>query len=208
MNEVTAPLVLIDTPKSGNAWKVRLLCAYLGIPLKREPMSIVDGDLNSDEFAQKNPLQMVPVLKTREGDWLSESSAILWYLAMGTRFLPDDPPTQARVVYWLVFEQTQHMVNFAQPRLQIFLRKLRQINDPYMLAYRTAGHQALRIMEQRLAESPFLAASVPTIADVALFPYTRMADQGGYELTSFPHVNSWLTRMQELPGYVGLDPAA
>lgn len=208
MTDATAPLVLIDTPKSGNAWKVRLLCAYLGIEIEREPMSIVDGDLNSEGFAEKNPLQMVPVLKTHEGEWLSESSAILWYLANGTPFLPADTLIQARIVYWMVFEQTQHMVNFAQPRLQISLRKLREVHDPCMVAYRKVGHQALRIMEQRLAQSPFLAASVPTIADVALFPYTRMADEGGYELTSFSHVNAWLSRMQELPGYVELVPAA
>src|SRR5690625_2730506 len=152
----TTPLELIDTPKSGNAWKVRLLCAYLGIPITRHPMSIVDGDLNSDAFAQKNPLQMVPVLKTREGEWLSESSAILWYLAKGSPFLPDDTLTQSRIVYWMVFEQTQHMVNFAQPRLQIHLRQLREVHDPCMVAYRRAGHQALRIMEKRLTESPFL----------------------------------------------------
>lgn len=206
MNAVSEPLLLIDTPKSGNAWKVRLLCAYLDIAIRRQPMSIVDGDLNSAEFAAKNPLQMVPVLQTQEGEWLSESAAILWYLAKGTDFLPEDRATQARIVYWLIFEQTQHMVNFAQPRLQIALRKLRQVTDPDMMAYRSAGHQALRVMEQRLSDSSYLAGSEPTIADVALFPYTEMAEQGGYELTSFPHVNKWLGRMRDLPGYVPLIP--
>lgn len=200
------PLELIDTPRSGNAWKVRLLCGYLDVAIRRHPMSIIDGDLNSAEFAQKSPLQQVPVLKTREGEWLAESAAILWYLAKGTSFLPEDALLQSKIVFWLIFEQTQHMANFAQPRLQINLRKLREVNDPCMIAYRTAGHHALRIMERQLAQTSFLAGGGPTIADVALFPYTFMADEGGYELTSFPHINTWLSRMQALPGFAPILP--
>lgn len=200
-------LELIDTPRSGNAWKVRLLCSLLGITLKRRPMSIVDGELNTPEFAAISPLQQVPVLKTREGEWLAESAAILWYLAKGSPFLPDDAPTQSRIVFWLVFEQTQHMVNFAQPRLQIALRKLKDVNDPCMVAYRRAGHQALRVMEQRLVESQFLAGSQPSIADIALFPYTDMAGEGGYELTSFPAIQRWLREIRALPGFMPLVPA-
>lgn len=207
MDHSAEALELIDTPRSGNAWKVRLLCSYLRLDVRRHPMSIVDGDLNSIDFAEKNPLQQVPVLKTREGEWLAESAAILWYLSKGTRFLPEDAATQGRIMFWLIFEQTQHMVNFAQPRLQIALRKLREVNDPCMVAYRNSGHQALRIMERGLAQTPFLADVNPTIADVALFPYTYMAEEGGYELTSFPHINAWLNRMEALPGFVSLVPA-
>ena len=207
MSHSVESLELIDTPRSGNAWKVRLLCSYLGLDVRRHPMSIVDGDLNSTDFAEKNPLQQVPVLKTREGEWLAESAAILWYLAKGTHFLPEDAATQGKVVFWLIFEQTQHMVNFSQPRLQIALRKLREVNDPYMVAYRNSGHQALRIMERGLSQTRFLVGASPTIADVALFPYTYMAEEGGYELTSFPHINAWLDRMEALPGFVPLVPA-
>lgn len=208
MGHTAEVLELIDTPKSGNAWKIRLLCSYLDLDIVRHPMSIVDGDLNSMDFAEKNPLQQIPVLKTREGEWLAESAAILWYLAKNTRFLPEDTATQSKIIYWLIFEQTQHMVNFAQPRLQITLRNLREVNDPCMVAYRNAGHQALRIMERTLKQTSFLVGeNNPTIADIALFPYTYMAEEGGYELTSFPNVVAWLGRLKALPGFVPLVPA-
>lgn len=197
---MTQAYELIDTQFSGNAWKVRLLCSFLNIPLKRYPQSIVDGDLNTPEIKEKNPLQQIPILKMRSGQWLAESGAILWYLAQSTPFLPEDK--QAEIVYWLLFEQLEHMPNFAQPRLQIHLRKVRQVTDPDMQAYRKCGHQALKIMEQRLSQHLFFTGQKPTIADVALYPYTKMSDQGGYELTSFPSVLQWLERFEAIPGYI------
>jgi glutathione S-transferase len=115
------PLELIDTILSGNGWKVRLLAGYCGVALQRRSLSIPDGDLQSDWFASVNPLRQVPVLKTREGVWLAESSAILWYLGEGTPFLPDGLQ-RAQILQWLMFEQTKLMWNLAQPRLWIALR--------------------------------------------------------------------------------------
>lgn len=193
---------LIDTQFSGNAWKVRLLCGFLNIPLNRYPKSIIDGDLNSAAIIEKNPLQQIPILKKKDGQWLAESGAILWYLAQGTRYLPDDK--QADIVYWLLFEQLEHMPNFAQPRLQISLRKIKEVNDPSMVAYRKAGHIALRIMEEVLSKRKFLTGESITIADIALYPYTRMADQGGYELTSFPKILAWMRNIENENGYVDI----
>ncbi|HLR81818.1 MAG TPA: glutathione S-transferase family protein [Paenalcaligenes sp.] len=200
---MSMPYELIDTQYSGNAWKVRLLSSFLNIPLQRFPQSIVDGDLNHPDIKAKNPLQRIPILKTRSGKWLSESGAILWYLAQGSSFLPKE--YEADIVYWLLFEQLEHMPYFAQPRLQIHLRKIRQVTDPDMQAYRKSGHCALKIMEENLSEKPYLVSEQPTIADVALYPYTQMADEGGYELTSYPAVLKWLSRIQALPGYIPID---
>lgn len=194
---------LIDTQFSGNAWKVRLLCGFLKIPLKRYPQSIIDGDLNRPAILEKNPLQKIPILKKRDGQWLAESGAILWYLAQGTRYLPEDK--QADIVYWLLFEQLEHMPNFAQPRLQISLRKIKEVNDMSMIAYRKAGHIALKIMESALSKSTFLTGDQITIADIALYPYTKMADQGGYELTSFPKILDWMKNIEKEKGYVRID---
>lgn len=193
---------LIDTQFSGNAWKVRLLCGFLNISLNRYPKSIIDGDLNNIAIIEKNPLQQIPILKKKDGQWLAESGAILWYLAQGTRYLPDDK--QADIVYWLLFEQLEHMPNFAQPRLQISLRKIKEVNDPSMVAYRKAGHIALRIMEEVLSKRKFLTGESITIADIALYPYTRMADQGGYELTSFPKILAWMRNIENENGYVDI----
>lgn len=200
---MSKPYELIDTQYSGNAWKVRLLSSFLNIPLKRYPQSIVDGDLNQPDIKIKNPLQRIPILKTHSGKWLPESGAILWYLAQGSSFLPKE--NEAEIVYWLLFEQLEHMPYFAQPRLQIHLRKIRAVTDPDMQAYRKSGHHALKIMEDHLSKQPYLVGDQATIADVSLYPYTQMADEGGYELTSYPAVLKWLSRIQALPGYIPID---
>jgi len=198
------PMELIDTELSGNAWKVRLMAGYLNIPLKRTSLSIVDGDLETDDFAQINPVRQVPVLRTREGQWLSESPAILWYLSKGSDFLPRSHAEQAEAIQWLTFEQTQHMYYFAQPRLRIALRKTMALHDPQAEAWRETGHKALRVLESHLSVSTYLVGVQPSIADVALYPYTSMAAEGGYDLTPYTAVQAWLDRMGSLPGYTPL----
>lgn len=199
-----AALELIDTVYTGNGWKVRLLCGYLGIALQRRSLSIVEGDLDTEVFRQINPWGQVPVLRTREGPWLAESAAILWYLAQGTDFLPADPLAQAQVLQWLSFEQTQHMTNLAQPRLWVALRGTMTVDDPAVLAWREQGDKALAQMEVHLQLHRYFVGGRPSIADVALFPYTCMAEQGGYDLRPYPSVRHWLERMQALAGYVPL----
>ena len=200
---------LIDTVKSGNAWKVRLLCGYLGIPLKRTTLSIVDGDLNRPDFGQINPLRQVPVLRTPDGVWLAESLAILWYLGEGTAYLPDSRLHRAQVASWLSFEQTQHMHPLAQPRLLVHLRRTASVGDAAMVAWRKLGNKALAVMEVHLQAHAFLVGEAPSIADVALYPYTVMAAEGGYHLDNYSAIRGWLARMTLLPGYVPLesDPA-
>lgn len=194
-------LELIDTLHSGNAWKVRLLCGYLDIPLKRRTVSIVDGDLDTEEFREINPFRQVPVLRTREGTWLAESMAILWYLAKWTPFLPEDRAEQANTMSWLSFEQAMHMVNLAQPRLWVHLRKTMSVDDPKVQAWQEQGYVALDIMEQHLQKSEYFGGDRPTIADVALFPYTDMASEGGYDLAKYAQIREWLARMRNVPGF-------
>jgi glutathione S-transferase len=197
-------LELVDTVLSGNAWKVRILCGFLGIPLKRRTLSIVDGDLEKESFASINPSRQIPVLRTREDTWLPESPAILWYLAQGTDFLPRQALQQAEVVRWLTFEQTLHMVNFAQPRLLVTLRKVTTFDDDRVIAWQKAGRKALDTMESELSTRPFFVGHEATIADIALYPYTSMADEAGYDLSPYPKVQAWLERMTAMPGFTPL----
>jgi glutathione S-transferase len=197
------PLELIDTILSGNGWKVRPLAGYCGVALQRRSLSIPDGDLQSDWFASVNPLRQVPVLKTREGVWLAESSAILWYLGEGTPFLPDGLQ-RAQILQWLMFEQTKLMWNLAQPRLWIALRQTMARDDPRAQRWRERGYEAMDVLEAQLGRHEFVVGSQPTIADVALYPYLRMADQGGYDLAPFENITAWLRRMRSLPGHVPL----
>ncbi|MCH1997925.1 glutathione binding-like protein, partial [Achromobacter xylosoxidans] len=136
--------------------------------------------------------------------WLAESQAILWYLGRGTPWLPEGRLAQAQVASWLSFEQTQHMHAFAQPRLLIHLRGTARVDDPAMVEWRRAGMRAAAWMEDHLAGRAFLVGEAPTIADIALYPYTSMAEQGGYDLSAFPHINAWLARMRALPGFTPL----
>lgn len=198
------PLELIDTLRSGNAWKVRLACGYMGVPIVRRSLDILRGDLQTREFGRINPLRQVPVLRTREGAWLAESQAILWYLGRDTAWLPASRLAQAQVASWLSFEQTMHMHNFAQPRLQVHLRATAAPHDAHIVALREAGMRAAIIMDGQLGRGPYIAGDAPTIADIALYPYTSMAGEGGYDLSGLRHVASWLDRMRALPGYVPL----
>lgn len=198
------PLALADTLRSGNAWKIRLACGFMGLPLARRTFDIVQGDLETDAFARINPWRQVPALLTPEGEWLAESQAILWYLAQGTPWLPQERLAQAQVSSWLSFEQTQHMHAFAQPRLLIHLRGIAAVDDPAMEAWRVIGMKAAALMDAHLAARAYFVGNAPTIADVALYPYTSMAEQGGYDLSAFHSLNAWLARMRALPGFTPL----
>lgn len=197
-------LELADTLRSGNAWKIRLACGYMGLALTRRTFDIVQGDLETEAFGHINPWRQVPALRTPEGAWLAESQAILWYLGRGTPWLPDGRLAQAQVASWLSFEQTQQMHAFAQPRLLIHLRGTARVDDPAMVEWRRAGMRAAAWMEAHLAGRDFLVGEAPTIADIALYPYTSMAEQGGYDLSALPHINAWLARMRALPGFTPL----
>lgn len=202
------PLELADTLRSGNAWKIRLACGYMGLPIKRRTFDIVQGDLGTNAFARINPWRQVPALLTPEGEWLAESQAILWYLGLGTSWLPGGRLEQSQVSSWLSFEQTQHMHAFAQPRLLIHLRNTAQVDDPAMRAWREIGMKAAALMDAHLAGRDYLVGSAPTIADIALFPYTSMAAEGGYDLSGFAHIDAWVARMRALPGFTPLIEAA
>lgn len=201
---------LYDTQRSGNAWKVRLLAGFLDVTLERTTLSIDKGDLRKPSFLARNLLAQVPVLELADGRTLSESIAILFYLAHGTRWLPADRFAQASILTWLSFEQALHMRPLAQLRLHLSLRRDKMPDDPDMTACRAEAHEALRLLDQRLAsqgERAWVATNdAPSIADVALYPYTRMAPLGGIELEQYPRLVSWLQRIEALPGYQPLFP--
>jgi glutathione S-transferase len=201
---------LYDTQRSGNAWKVRLLASLLGIELERVTLSIDKGDLGQASFLARNPLAQVPVLELDDGRLISESLAILYYLAQGTPWWPADTVTQAQVLTWLSFEQALHMRPIAQLRLHLSLRRDKSENDADMKACKVEALEALRLLDNRLrAQGPnqWVATDErPSIADVALYPYTRLSVLGGIDLGSCLAVQGWLTRMEALPGYQPLFP--
>lgn len=200
---------LHDTQRSGNAWKVRLLASLAGLPLARNTLSIGRGDLQSAEFARISPFAQVPVLELKDGAAIAESMAILFYLAQGTDYWPATNQLQTEVLSWLSFEQSQHMHPLAQRRLHLALLKDRNINDPDMVALQAPASKALLRLETRLrrpAASGWVVGDRVTIADIALYPYTRLAPMGGIELDHLPAIRDWLGRIEQLPGYEPLFP--
>jgi glutathione S-transferase len=188
---------LHDYAASGNCYKVRLLLALLGQPHERVAVDIFAGDTLTDEFARLNPERTTPVLELDDGQTLTESAAILWYLAEGSDFLPDDRLGRAQVLRWLCFERA-FTPAVAGARFQVMTGRTDD-ETPFLLA---KGRSALAQLDRRLDGRDWVALDAPTIADVALFGYAHVADDAGFDLTAHPAIEAWLDRVRALPGYV------
>ncbi|QIN78185.1 glutathione S-transferase family protein [Rubrobacter marinus] len=195
---------LHDNLSSGNGYKVRLLLAQLGVAYERIEYDIDRGETRTPEFLRGiNANGRVPVLETEGGEFLPESNAIIFFLAEGTSYLPDDPMGRARVLSWLFFEQYSHEPNVATPRFWathgIEMTEERRIS---LRQKRELGRAALGVMEGHLAENDFFVGGRYTIADVALYAYTHVAPEGGFDLEPYPFVRAWIRRVASQPGYV------
>ncbi len=192
---------LYDYAASGNCYKARLLFALLGLEYERMPIDIFAGDTLTAEFARLNPVRETPVLQLDSGETITQSNAILWYLAEGTDYLPEDRLERGRIVQWLSFEQERVMPCLGGTRF----RRLtgRAALDPALDAARfETGLDALRVLGDHLADRSFLVGERCSIADISVFAYTNVADQAGFELWAFPAVAAWLERVRTLPGFI------
>jgi glutathione S-transferase len=198
---------LYDNLFSGNAYKVRLLLHFLGIPFERIEMDIDRGETRTPEFLRRNPNGRVPVLEVAPEVHLAESNAILWYLAEGTRFLPDDRMARAEALQWMFFEQYSHEPNIATSRYWITHKLLTPDREALLPAKRKLGYDALGVMEGHLAARRFFVGERYSIADIALYAYTHVAHEGGFDLAPFPAVRAWLARVAAEPGHVPITHA-
>jgi glutathione S-transferase len=197
-------LRLYDFLPSGNGYKIRLLLTQLGIPFERVEINILKGESRTPEFLSKNPNGRVPVLEIEPGKFLSESNAILFYLSENTQFLPNDSWEQAQVLQWLFFEQYSHEPYIATSRFWIScLGKADEYRDA-LNQKREPGYAALSVMERHLTNQKFFVGKRYTIADIGLFAYTHVADEGGFDLTRFPAIQVWLERVKEQPQYISI----
>jgi glutathione S-transferase len=201
-------MVLYDTQRSGNAWKVRLMAGLLGIKLTRRTLSIDSGDLRGAPWREIAPLGQVPLLALDDGTYLAESFAILFYMAQGSAYWPMGLVERANVMSWLSFEQDRHMKPLAKLRLHFSLRKDRAGLETSMRRAGFEGRKALDLLEEQLKRQGGWVSTVqhPSIADIALYPYTRLAPMGGIELSGYPCISGWLARIEALPGYEPLFP--
>ncbi len=195
---------LHDYLPSGNGYKARLILSQLGIPFERIEYDIDAGETRTPDFLGKvNPNGRVPVLETDDGEFLPESNAILAYLAEGTRFMPEAGMERARVFQWMFFEQYSHEPNIATARYWITHKiEMTEGMRTSLKQKRRLGYDALGVMETHLEDREFFAASQYTIADAALYAYTHVADEGGFDLEGFPAVRAWIKRVASQPGHI------
>lgn len=195
---------------SGNCWKPAALLGLLGRPYDWVEVDIVKGESRSFGYMTLNPNGKVPLLEENAPDgkrYLAESNAMLCYLAEGSAWLPTEPWQRAKVMEWMFFEQYSHEPYIATVRFWVkFLGKQGKWKEKIDTAMKK-GYGALGVMDFQLEKTPFMVGSTPTIADLALFAYTHVADEGGYSLERYPAVRAWLARMHALPGFVAMRAA-
>ena len=195
---------LHDNLSSGNGYKVRLLLTQLGIPFERVEYDIDEGETRTPEFLENvNPNGRVPVLETEGGQFLPESNAILFYLAFGTPFFSDDRFERARTLQWMFFEQYSHEPNIATPRYWITHSLEMTCERRVMLeTKRKLDYDALGVMEGHLEDRAFFVGDHYSIADIAFYAYTHVADEGGFDLGRFAAVRAWLERVRAQPDHI------
>jgi glutathione S-transferase len=198
-------LLLYNSQVSGNCYKVRLLLAHLGIPYEREELSVVDRSNRADVLGGLNPALRVPTLVLDDGRSLAESGAILWYFGEGTRFVPEDAYERAQVLQWMFFEQYDHELAIAVTRFWLTYSGRPEAFADRLEERIAAGHRALAAMERHLREHAYLVGDGTTLADIALYAYTHVAPEGGYELDGYPAIRAWLDRVAAEPGHVPID---
>ena len=196
-------MLLYDNATSGNCYKVRLLFAQLGLEYGRRELSVFDRSDRPEVLGGLNPALRVPTLVLDDGRALAESDAILFYFAEGTELLPYDRFERAQVLQWLFFEQYSHEPFIAVARF--WAHAGITPSDAEREAKRRGGVAALRAMESHLIGHAYLVGERYSIADIALYAYTHVAPEGGFELEPYPALRGWLDRVAGQPGHITID---
>lgn len=199
-------MTLYDFMGSGNGYKVRLVLAHLGLPYRLIERDILKGETRTPEFLARNPNGRIPTLQLEDGSHLFESNAIVWYLTEGTPLAPSDRRTRAETLQWMFFEQYSHEPFIATVRFwKHYLPRLSPLQEMELPGRMEKGYAALGVMEQHLARNPFFVGGRYGLADIALYAYTHVAGEGGFNLDNFPQVNAWMARVAGQPGHVTID---
>ena len=200
-------MLLYNSPVSGNCYKVRLLLAHLGIPYERRDLEIVDRSNRGAVLGALNPDLRIPTLVLDDGRPIAESGAILWYFGEGTSFVPSDRYDRAKVLQWMFFEQYSHEPAIAVVR---FLVAYSGEAERYasVIERKTAdGYRALDALEAHLGreDGSYVVGMQISLADIALYAYTHVAGEGGFDLAGYPAIRAWLDRVAAEPGHVPID---
>ena len=190
--------------RSGNCYKIKLMLELLGLPYEWVAIDILKSETQSEAFLAKNPNGKIPVLELEDGSCLWESNAILNFLAEGSEFLPSEPRLRTQVLQWQFFEQYSHEPYVAVARFIQLYQGLPAERQKEYEECQVRGYKAFKVMELQLSRTPYLVGEHYSIADIALYAYTHVADEGGFDLTPYPAIRGWLERVASHPRHVGM----
>ncbi len=190
--------------RSGNCYKVKLMLHLLGREYEWVAVDILKGETQTEEFLAKNPNGKIPVLELEDGTCLWESNAILNFLADGSEFLVSEPRLRTQVLQWQFFEQYSHEPYIAVARFIRLYQGCPPEREEELKVCMVRGHKALKVMEKQLSRTPYLVGEHYTIADIALYAYTHVAHEGGFDLSAYPAVQAWLERVASHPKHVSM----
>ena len=190
--------------KSGNCYKIKLMLNLLGVEYHWVPVDILKGETQTAAFLEKNPNGKIPVLELEDGTCLWESNAILNFLADGSEFLPNEPRLRTQVLQWQFFEQYSHEPYIAVARFIQFYLGLPEDRRHEYEKLQKRGYKALDVMEHQLSRTPYLVGEQYSIADIALYAYTHVAHEGGFDLSRYPGIQAWLQRVASHPKHIGM----
>jgi len=194
---------LFDFLPSGNCYKIRLILSQLGIEYERVNIDILSKESRTPEFLKINPNGRTPVLY-HEGKYLAESNAILWYLASNSSYLPKGNYEQALVLQWMFFEQFSHEPNIATSRYWVSILKAEEEYKEQLKAKMKLGYAALDVMEQHLKNNSYFVANQYSIADIALYAYTHVAEEGNYDLSGYIQIKEWFKKIENQKNYINI----
>jgi glutathione S-transferase len=195
-------LKIYGDSKSGNCYKIQLLCAEMGVDYDWQEVDILAGDTRTPQFLAMNANGRIPLLALPDGRYLPESNAILFYLADGSEFFAGDAYSRAEILQWMFFEQYSHEPNIATARFIIKYLDNPPDRQTSLEEKQAGGHKALEIMEQQLQRHRFVTGDNYNIADIALFAYTHVADEGGFDLVDYAAIREWIAAIKGRPNYV------
>jgi glutathione S-transferase len=192
--------------RSGNSYKVRLALALLNTPYEPIEIDILRGESRTPDFLAKNPSGQVPLLEIEDGRYLAESNAILWFVALGTQLAPESRIERAEALQWMFFEQHALEPNIGAAYFWLALVKGGRVLQTHALEdWMERGYAALQVMENHLKTHDYFAANQLTVADIALYGYTHVAERCDFELSTFPAIRAWLRRVEAAAGFVSMD---
>ena len=198
-------MIVYGDSMSGNCYKVQLVLNLLGIEHVWQEMNIAKGETQTPEFLAKNPQGKIPLIELDDGSVLSESNAIMGYLAEGSMLIPTDTYNKAKMYQWMFFEQYSHEPYIAVARyINVYLGLPEDRKAEYE-SKQAGGYRALAVMEHQLKTTPFLLGDMLTLADISLFAYTHVAHEGGFDLSAYPAIRNWISLVKDQKGFIPMN---